>query len=1340
MAELRAQAGVTWAKPTFAIGENLSARIAAHDGNNSPANRIVWTLYRNGYQVHTGEGASFSYITAVIGLYRLKGTAYFNLDAPVQFDSMAYVQGAINVRHSLPVPEPGGTMVYLGAVFTQNIAASGGQAASLPYKLASATEDIYLLPGTTHWSFDLDPDSGTVDDEVVVRTAKGNWALNGLGGGLSGEGIGYDYGYMPIYIPAPIDHRIKLTAEMFKVNGNVYNGFNTRVRIRCYRNLASGIYRYDRCAGSRHPGGVGRRMRRWAALFTNINIQANVFNVLGVSHGIVSYNTVDTTSVPLMRMSTSGSPNPVPGFSGLFYTDSNLYAYYESDGSSNIAAHAISAIESVRPCCVSFLYFNNGKPIISNRIKRVYGKLTIFLTDGAVFTGSTVTVKIYKTDGLTHTDYTVPIANSCYVNEDDTIQKVGEVAIDLSDYQFDETGIVIDFEVVEPERFGDWELETGDGRWELEDMSGVWSLEGDEEAPIPVDAAPNPATGPDFIYSPLYAHTVSFDGACYTNPTFQAVFDDNAVMLDLIGGCQDPVCGPNALYCYTALNAPAENVILPQPFGRPAPYISYGTNPARCFYNPIALTETSGTQVSTLEFFGSMPVDLWSFSGTALCGAAFQYTDCQAVYAPCPAYACSIIVVYPISSSPHPSIAYGGRCYYYSGSTTDYGTRTAVAVADVDPISDCLDPICSQFNATGSVVVYNDTQTMLEVPVRFNDLDRGTPYYGVAIEVMDSGLGGLTAGSKQVVFREKPDVFVYMATGSGQMQFQFNLSGIPKRLVVVRGGIQSAYDPGIGGTRYTLLLQTGDRVFLRIADAYGRLPFFHHDRAVNVSWHPFIQLPRLYDTAIIGYSGTSTINALGFCSYTNEGVYTFYGSLPVNGSMTGPVNPDSWVTVAGADGQEYNLISMKSVGDLNIFPVGQPWYNGQSLAGPFTFKFYAARQQAGAHGEMDVWFNTDGTFPSFLRAGRFEAMELNGTFTYRKDSTPFDTIRNSYKVATQVQVSEAVYPNVYVSEDDGQVISSVASSTAIERNTASYAKLSADPGISYDVLAASDIEIVWGHISDFGFDYPQQLVLSNLVHSWNPDFIISAGDDWQSGSTNSLASLDNKVGVYYHDFIYPYIGVYGAVATEQRFFTCVGNHDYTPAGTGPIVPATYRLPMYQQYFNQPSLQYDVLKWPVHFFFLDNTEYMIGSETQDGAIAQWLRGALAASSAPWKVVILHYTPWSSGTGHIQYLTRRWPFKEWGADIVFSGHTHVYERFQHANGLVTIDSATCNPQYWFQPSPAGIWLPAPITGSVYGYGIAPQVPATSRCSATSKRLTVEYTNVVGTVLDSVTLTKG
>lgn len=1025
-----AEAGVNWSKLAFTVGENLTGKIAARDATGAPPSSILWTLYRNGCAVYSAQGANIDFTGTQIGTYRLKGIAYCTDGTQLSFDSTVFVQGAVTVRHTLPVPDEGGTLVYLGAVYSQNIIGSAGKATSLPYKTASATEDIFLLPGTTHWMFDLDPTTSAVDDEVMVRTKKGNWCLNGLAGGLSGEAVGYDYGYMPTVIPAPFDHRINLTVEMFKVHGINFNSFDSRVRVKCYRRLPGGIYQYTRCTYSSFPGGEGRRTRRWAALFTNMDVQNDVAsggrNRAGTGTSVIPYTTVDVTSVPLTTLTTSGAPNPVQGYTGLFFTDSNLYAYYEAYGQRDLAANAISAIERVRPCCISLLTFD-GKPVMSSRVKRLYGKMTLFLTDGAVFEGSVLSVRVYRTDSLAYDTFTVPITATSYVNEDSTILKIAEVDVDLNDFQFDETGVVVDFLV--------------------DESAAILS-------PLP-NPVPTPYVGPDYIYSPVFSHTVTYDGACYTNPVYVPTLDDNAVMVTPIGGCQDPSCGPNALYCYTALNPPAENIIVPQPFGMPSPYVAFGSNPARCFYNPvISLALVTGTEVSTLEFFGSQRVDLWAYSGTALCGSSYLYDDCQRAYAPCGAHSCSLIVVYPVSASPHATVEYGGRCYSYAGSTNAYGTYSVVSAGSVNPVVGCHDPACVDYNASGSVVVYNDTQTFLEVPVRFDNLDRGIAQYGAAPQVIDNGFNGLVEGSKTLQWWTEPDALVYTAGGAGTLMLNFGLSGIRKQVVVYHAGSPQVYNTGLGSTRQKITVAAGDSVYIRVADAYGRLPLQYRGLHTIATWQMILFLPRLFDTVVVPYTGNTSINALGFCAYTDDGPYTFYGSLPFYGSMTGPVNPDSIVTVTSAtSSQEYVLVAARAQGDITMTTLQSAGpYAGQLLDGPLTFRFYAAREAFGAHGEMDVWFNTNGTFPAYFKAGAYDSLKLSGTY-YRKNSTPTDTLRNSYAVAT----SASSWPGVYVGYD-GEVLSvqssagTVAYNGKVFSNTGTY-----DPGLSATIIPAGAV-------------------------------------------------------------------------------------------------------------------------------------------------------------------------------------------------------------------------------------------------------------------------------------------
>lgn len=1040
-----AETGVIWSKLVFSAGEALSAKITARDSRGVAASRILWQLSRNGQSILNGEGAAVRFVGTLPGVYRVKGTAYCQDRSQLAFDSSAFVEGSVNGRHTLPVPDYEGTAVYLGAVFTQNIPVAAGVATSLPYQTASSTEDILLLPGTTHWMFDLDPDATTVDDEVVVRTKKGNWCLNGLAGGLSGESTGFDYGYMPAMIPAPADKRLRLTADFFKVHGVAYTASNSRVRVKCYRlnpTASRSVYCYERCSNSSFPGGTGRRARQWAVLFTNLDVQLDVFSGLnrqGTGNLVISYTTANPTSIPLMTLSTSGTPHPVPGYSGLFYTDSNLYAFYESAGYSDLAAKAVSAIEGVRPCCISLMTFNHSKPVISSRIKRAYGKMVVFLKNGVLLDDSYLNFTIYRADGTRLSAATLhyatlsPTPVNLYANTDDVFVKVGEIDVDFNDFQFDETGLVVDLTVDESSA----EIST---------------------VPSPV---PTPVVGPDYIYSTTFAHTVSFDGACYTNPTYVPIIDDEVVVVSAVGGCQDPVCGPAALYCYTALNAPIESVILPQPFGMPAPFVSYGSNPARCFYNPIPAVDVVGTNVSTGSYTGSHTFNLWTFSGTSLCGASYAYTACQSAYAPCLANNCSIIVVYPISSSPHSTIEYAGRCYSFNGSTQAYGTRTAIPVASVTAVADCRDPACTQFNANGSVVVYNDTQTQLEVPVRFEHLDYGTAHYGVAVQKVDNWASGLVDGSKVVVFTTEPNVLIYTSPGTGTMIFEIGLAGVRKQVVLERAGAQTVYNTGASSSRQSLALLPGDKVYLRVADAYGRLPLRYRNLRVAVHWHPVPFLPRLFDTVVVPYSGSTSINAVGFCAYTAQGAYAFYGTLPFNGSMTGPLNPDTLLTVT-AGTQEYSLLMLRAEGDSRLFPLGGiPVYAGQALNGPFTFKFYAARDAFGAHGEMDVWFDTHGTFPTYLRAGLYDALELSGT-AYRKEPAPTDTDRNSYAVVSAADVTLLAWPNLYVS-DVGRVISVDASSgSGVTYNGTTFRLPAApvsplDPGLSYTIYSGGAV-------------------------------------------------------------------------------------------------------------------------------------------------------------------------------------------------------------------------------------------------------------------------------------------
>src|SRR5678816_995945 len=87
--------------------------------------------------------------------------------------------------------------------------------------------------------------------------------------------------------------------------------------------------------------------------------------------------------------------------------------------------------------------------------------------------------------------------------------------------------------------------------------------------------------------------------------------------------------------------------------------------------------------------------------------------------------------------------------------------------------------------------------------------------------------------------------------------------------------------------------------------------------------------------------------------------------------------------------------------------------------------------------------------------------------------------------------------------------------------------------------------------------------------------------------------------------------------------------------------------------------YSYRSGPVEIFAL-NSELEPDGNTNGSVQAQWLQSQLSASTAPWKLVYCHAPPYSSGGvwGSQPYM--QWPFADWGASAVLSGHDHLYER--------------------------------------------------------------------------------
>lgn len=207
-------------------------------------------------------------------------------------------------------------------------------------------------------------------------------------------------------------------------------------------------------------------------------------------------------------------------------------------------------------------------------------------------------------------------------------------------------------------------------------------------------------------------------------------------------------------------------------------------------------------------------------------------------------------------------------------------------------------------------------------------------------------------------------------------------------------------------------------------------------------------------------------------------------------------------------------------------------------------------------------------------------------------------------------------------------------------------------------------------IGDYGLSGEPLARVAALVNSWEPDAILTTGDN--NYPDGYAETIDENIGQYFSEYIGNYQGAYGPGATENRFFPALGNHDLNTAMGAP----------YFDYFTLPGNEryYDVRFGAVHVFFLNSDTREPDGVGRSSTQAAWLQQALSASDAPWKLVILHHPPYSSGIhGYTDYA--QWPFEAWGASAVLSGHDHTYERVM-MNGIpYFVNGLGGGPRYEF-----------------------------------------------------------
>lgn len=268
------------------------------------------------------------------------------------------------------------------------------------------------------------------------------------------------------------------------------------------------------------------------------------------------------------------------------------------------------------------------------------------------------------------------------------------------------------------------------------------------------------------------------------------------------------------------------------------------------------------------------------------------------------------------------------------------------------------------------------------------------------------------------------------------------------------------------------------------------------------------------------------------------------------------------------------------------------------------------------------------------------------------------------------------------------------------------AAFSASGQVSGTLLPGLEEPLRFAVLGDFGLSGAPLAAISSMMRRWDPDFIVSTGDnnygplDSDADSNPNLPGVQNSwesnVGAFFGDYLlgrddrkFPL-----QQAPTQRFFPTVGNHDSAPdynnGGTiddyldyfhlNPTGPA--RLPSDRGAVHSPEVSYyAVRQGPVDLFVLDGDVPL----RPDLIAAQkaWLRASAATSTARWKIAVFHQPPITSS----YRVSSTWML--WDelnlVDAILCGHDHFYERLDYFGTPLFITGAGGQSLYPFRVPP-------------------------------------------------------
>jgi hypothetical protein len=275
---------------------------------------------------------------------------------------------------------------------------------------------------------------------------------------------------------------------------------------------------------------------------------------------------------------------------------------------------------------------------------------------------------------------------------------------------------------------------------------------------------------------------------------------------------------------------------------------------------------------------------------------------------------------------------------------------------------------------------------------------------------------------------------------------------------------------------------------------------------------------------------------------------------------------------------------------------------------------------------------------------------------------------------------------------------------------------------AYELVSAggSGDTLIIALIGDYGKAGTNENNVANLVKGWDPDEIITVGDNnYEDGAQSTI---DANIGQYYRTFIYPYTGGYGAGSADNinHFWAVPGNHDWRAANLTP----------YKDYFIYPNNEryyYKIFNHNVRFYMIDSDSNEPDGTSSTSTQANYFLPKMDTSTATWDIAVFHHTAYSSGSTHGSETGMRWNWSTHGVDLLLAGHEHNYERVNTAGIVSVTDGLGGKSLYGFG---------APISGSQIRYNAK---YGATKITIVGNTLNIRHYTVNNEIIDNYTIVK-